>query len=213
MKFDGIIFDLDGTLWDSRASIAAGWSATLREAFPDAAEVTTQQIASIMGLTERAIADKVFAQYGEDRYRVCRLCMEGEIVYLRRLGASVYDGVRQMLTELSAHTPLFIVSNCQAGYIEAFFDITGFEHFFADYTTEGHTRLKKADNIRLIAERNALKNPVYVGDTALDEQSAREAGCAFIHAAYGFGTAEEPVGSIGAPCELAPLLKSMEDSI
>ena len=33
MKFDGIIFDLDGTLWDSCRSVAESWHLTLTRRF------------------------------------------------------------------------------------------------------------------------------------------------------------------------------------
>jgi phosphoglycolate phosphatase len=35
-------------------------------------------------------------------------------------------------------------------------------------------------------EQNALKNPVYVGDTSGDHQSASQAGIDYIHVSYGF---------------------------
>lgn len=213
MKYDSVIFDLDGTLWDSRESIAQSWSATLRAHVGSAAGVSLDDVTSIMGLTQGAIADKLFSQYGEKRHELCRLCMDGEIDYIKRHGALVYDGAEDMLRALSAHIKLFAVSNCQREYIDAFFVLTGFEKYFADYLTEGHTHLKKAENIALIAARHGLKRPVYVGDTALDEQSARQAGAAFIHAAYGFGTADSPDGRIAAPRELIGLLCEQGENI
>ena len=47
--------------------------------------------------------------------------------------------------------------------------------------------MKKAQNIRLICERNGLKAPVYVGDTVWDAEACEEAGVPFIYAAYGLG--------------------------
>ena len=51
---------------------------------------------------------------------------------------------------------------------------------------------------------------MYVGDTRMDEQSAREAGCPFIHAAYGFGESEAPDAVISAPAELVGLIGKLE---
>lgn len=210
MKYDAVIFDLDGTLWDSRESIAESWRNTLRTRYNAAAVPTLDDITGIMGLTVNEIADRLFAPYGDARYDVCRACIDGENDYLRRCGAVIYDGVGDVLAALAASRALFAVSNCQAGYIESFFDLTGCGRFFTDYETEGSTGLKKADNIRLIMRRHGLRRCVYVGDTALDERSAADAGCDFIHAAYGFGTASAPVGRIGAPCELPALLDVLE---
>ena len=44
-----------------------------------------------------------------------------------------------------------------------------------------------------------------------DEKSARAAGCAFVHAAYGFGSVEKPDGVICSPMELVGLLQAMEE--
>ena len=43
----------------------------------------------------------------------------------------------------------------------------------------------------MVVERNEFQNPVYVGDTELDYDSAERAGLPFIHAAYGFGQVPE----------------------
>ena len=81
---------------------------------------------------------------------------------------------------------------------------------FCDFACEGSTGLKKAGNIRLIASRNGLKAPVYIGDTVMDEHSAREAGCPFVHAAYGFGTAESPDAVIASPAALPGVIAALE---
>ena len=103
-----------------------------------------------------------------------------------------------MLAALSETRPLFIVSNCLDGYIECFLESSGLAARFRDWACEGSTGLKKAGNIALICRRHGLRRPVYVGDTRMDEQSAREAGCLFIHAAYGFGESEAPDAVIAA---------------
>jgi phosphoglycolate phosphatase len=59
--------------------------------------------------------------------------------------------------------------------------------------------------------RNGLKKAVYVGDTAGDEKAARDAGCSFIHAAYGFGQAEAPDAAAQSPAELEVLIHGMEE--
>ena len=43
-------------------------------------------------------------------------------------------------------------------------------------------------NNKIIIERNNLKNPIYVGDTQGDKQSAIDAGIPFVYAEYGFGS-------------------------
>ena len=114
-----------------------------------------------------------------------------------------------MLTDLSRRYPLFVVSNCEKGYIEAYFAGTGMGKYFTDFESAGNTGLPKSENIALVVKRHGLKRPVYVGDTALDCRSAQEAGVPFIHAAYGFGNVEE-VPAIHSLEALPNLLKQME---
>ena len=205
MKADSIIFDLDGTLWDSCRVVSESWGETLRRAYGIKAGPDPGRIRGIMGMTAAGITGALFSQYGARAEEMCLRCIREENAYIARHGGDVYPGVRETLAALRERLPLFIVSNCQDGYIECFLESTGFGPFFADHACEGVTGRGKADNIALIIRRNGLKAPVYVGDTAMDERSAREAGLPFIHAAYGFGTAEGPDAVIRRPEELLPL--------
>ena len=166
-----------------------------------------------MGMTGEQIARTLFSGYGERAMEVCMTCIQEENAYIARHGGDVYPGTAEMLASLAADRPLFIVSNCLDGYIECFLQSSGFGGFFRDWACEGSTGLRKAGNIALIARRNGLRAPVYVGDTALDEQSAREAGVPFIHAAYGFGTAKAPDAVIASPAELAALIEEEETHV
>ena len=186
---DGIIFDLDGTLWDSCRVVSESWGLVLRECYGAERTPTPQDVKRIMGMTADEIARTLFSAYGERADEVCRRCIRGENAYIARHGGDLYPGVRDMLETLSARYPLFIVSNC---------------------LDEGTTGLRKAGNIALIAKRGGLRAPVYVGDTDMDERSAREAGCPFVFAAYGFGRAESPDAVIAAPMELPALIEGWE---
>lgn len=207
---DGIIFDLDGTLWDSCRVVSESWGETLRRRFGIEKGPDAQAVRGIMGMTAAEITAALFSQYGARAAEICLACIHGENEYIAVHGGDVYPGVREMLETLSARLPLFIVSNCLDGYIECFLKSSGFALFFRDWLCEGATGLKKAGNIALIAERRGLNHPVYVGDTRMDEQSAREAGCPFIHAAYGFGESEAPDAVIRAPAELTGLIERLE---
>lgn len=192
MKFDAVIFDLDGTLWDSSETVAACWKTVMSQHGQLPVEPDGALIRSLMGMTSQQICDKVFSAYGESGETVCRLCLEEEPVYITKHGARIFDGLEEVLSALSARLPLFIVSNCQKNYIESFLNCSGMGKYIKGHTCEGDTGLGKADNIGVIMERYGVRNAVYVGDTASDEKSAFAAGCAFVHAAYGFGTAVNP---------------------
>lgn len=211
MGIDGIIFDLDGTLWDSCRVVAESWAKTLRENYGADDVPCTEDAKSIMGMTATGIADKLFSHYGERAMEVCLKCMADEIAYISEHSGDVFPGVEDMLRGLSEQYPLFIVSNCQDGYIQCFFKATGFDRYIKDMECEGSSGLSKADNIRLIMERGGLQRAVYVGDTEGDEKSARAAGCSFIHAAYGFGKAKAPDAVAQSPAEIEALIHSLEE--
>lgn len=101
---------------------------------------------------------------------------------------------------------VYIVSNCQAGYIELVMNKLGIRDCVTDHECFGVTGFTKADNIRLVCERNGIdmKDAVYIGDTAGDYDSAMEAGVGFIYAAYGFGP-EKPVPGYTGPVINNPL--------
>ena len=100
------------------------------------------------------------------------------------------------IEELKEKYPLYIVSNCQSGYIEAFLDHYGFGKYFEDIECYGNNLRQKGDNIRLLADRNGLTEAVYVGDIQGDYDASCHAGVGFIHAAYGFGTIAADVPEI-----------------
>ena len=50
MRFDGILCDLDGTLWDSCLSVAESWRSTLRTRYNAQHLPSIEDIQSIMGL-------------------------------------------------------------------------------------------------------------------------------------------------------------------
>lgn len=199
----GIIFDMDGTLWDSAANVAKSWNIARKKGGFPGKELTAANIQGVMGKTMDVIADILFGDLPrEKRMRLLELCCEEENAYLRENGGVLYDGVKETLGRLGEHYGLSIVSNCQKGYIEAFLDYYRMWDLFSDTECYGNNLLQKGVNIRLVAKRSGLDRAVYVGDIQGDYDAARQAGVGFIHAAYGFGTIDAPVPAIASFGEL-----------
>ncbi len=210
-NIDGIIFDLDGTLWDSCRIVAESWGYTLRTKYASQQAPTKAEVRSVMGLTVSQIAEKLFSDYGNRALEICTDCIREENSYLASHGGGTpYPGLEELFCRLSERCGLYIVSNCIDGYIQCFLSCTGLGKYIKDFECEGVTGMKKADNIALIAQRNGLKRYIYVGDTSSDEESAALAGCPFVHASYGFGTAKAPAAVIGAPLELLAVVDAMD---
>ena len=193
----GLIFDMDGTLWDSAEGVAIAWNQVIRPAYGEELCITTEDMKGVMGLPMDALAEKLFPELsGEEQDSLLSACVVRENDYLRERGGQLYPGLEETLARLSESYPLFIVSNCQSGYIEAFLDHYGFWKYFRDIECFGNNSRQKEENIRLIMERNGLTGALYVGDIDKDYRSALKAGVGFIHAAYGFGKIEEEVPRI-----------------
>lgn len=202
----GIIFDVDGTLWDSSVQVAEAWSQAVKRypQYPQIQrEITPQMVYTNMGKTMSAFADALFPELEvQSRMEVMDACMEYENEYLEDHPGALYPGVKEVFEELSRKYALYIVSNCQKGYIEVMMRSCGLEPFVEDIESYGNTGRPKGENIRLVIERNQIGQCFYVGDTAMDQKASKEAGIPFVYASYGFGTSKEPAAEIGTITEL-----------
>lgn len=193
----GIIFDMDGTLWDSAAGVAESWNEAMRRIGYDRTPLTAKDIQSVMGKTMEEIADILFPDTDKElQEKVSNLCYQLENDYLRKHGGVLYPNIRETMERLKATYHLYIVSNCQSGYIEAFLDYYHFHDLIEDFACYGDNDKPKGVNIALLYERNGLDDAVYVGDIQGDYDESMKAGVKFIHAAYGFGTIREKVPEI-----------------
>ncbi len=194
MNKKGILFDLDGTMWDSAQSVAESYNIALSRLGYDMT-LTADDVKSVMGKTMYEIAHIFFDELSKEKAtEIMDYCTEVEGEYIVEHGGSIYSGLEDMLKALKADGWFIAcVSNCQSGYIEAFLEYTKLGCYFDDIECWGNTLKLKAYNIELVAKRNELTDVVYVGDTMGDYNSALEAGAKFIHASYGFG--EVPGGT------------------
>lgn len=198
MNYDGIIFDLDGTLWDSTKPICDSWNEVLKK-HPEISRrvITIEDLGDCMGLPMYDIAAKLFPEESkETQVKIMDELCSYENEYLAIHGGILYPELENVLGELKKKYKLFIVSNCQDGYIEAFLKAHHLEQYFTDTECWGRTRVSKGESNRILIERNHLENPIYVGDTAGDAKSASDAEIPFIYAEYGFGSVDQYDGKI-----------------
>ncbi len=205
-----VIFDLDGTLWDSGDSVAESWNIVIQRAGLDIS-LTGDDIRRNMGKTMNDIADDLFAALpAEERYALARRCEVFENSYIEEHGGILFEGVRETLEKLHRDgVSMSIVSNCQEGYIPAFLVSMDMGRYFDDYEEWGRSGLLKADNIRLVMERNGADKAVYVGDIQKDADASARAGVPCIWAAYGFGHIDKPAGVLDKFSDLPQVLKDL----
>jgi phosphoglycolate phosphatase len=208
---DSIIFDLDGTIWDPIDTVLDAWNSRIKEHEQIKRELTRTDFESTMGLQMHEISVKLFPDLNEDiRAQVIKECCDAEQGYLKKHGGNLYPHVEDVLKKLSKKYKLYIVSNCQDGYIESFYEFHKLEKYFLDYENPGRTGLSKGENIKLIIQRNNLSDPVYVGDTEGDLKAAKYAGVPFVYAKYGFGQVNDYDDSIDKFDDLVKLYLTEE---
>ncbi|MEF9477958.1 HAD family hydrolase [Chryseobacterium sp. 1B4] len=194
MNTKNLIFDLDGTLWDPRATIIKIWNKVLGKHQLIQREIKPEDMDQYMGLLAHDIIKDIVPGISDLQVRdLLSEIVAEENKILRIQGGILYDGVEDTLKSLANTHALFIVSNCQDGYIESFLEYYRFNDLFTDFESHGRTQKPKADNIRLLMERNQLsfEDSVYIGDTQTDYDSAKTNGLPFVFCKYGFGKLAE----------------------
>lgn len=207
MTTTGIIFDVDGTLWDSTDTVAKAWTDAIQQNTHLNLEINGAVLKTLFGKTMSEIASALFPSLPEkDRLSILDICYEYENRLLKTQPGRLYDKVYETLSILSKKYPLFIVSNCQCGYIELLLETTKITPFITDTLCFGQTQAPKSQTILNLMERNHLKNAVYIGDTQGDYDACKAAGIPFIYADYGFGEIKNAPVSIHTFSELVTLL-------
>ncbi|MBO4678946.1 MAG: HAD family hydrolase [Lachnospiraceae bacterium] len=202
-----LIFDIDGTLWDTTEVVATAWNKAVSERIvPELADlhITADMLKKEFGKPMDVIADDLFGDIDAGvKAEILSLCCKYEQEAIEECTDDLrYEGMTETLAELSKDHNLYIVSNCQDGYIELVIGKTGLAEYIKDFECFGHTGLQKDENITLLMERNGVApaDAVYIGDTMGDFNATHKAGIKFVFAGYGFGEVAEPdwrIDSIG----------------
>ena len=192
MKFESLIFDIDGTLWDSRQLVAEGYNIQLRKEGYDHLCVDAEILRPLFGKVIGEIADALLGSIEpSERYALMERCMKTENDYLFQNECRIgYPKVKETLAELSRYHRLFIVSNSQRGYPELCIEKLGLGDYIQGHMCYGDTGTSKGQTIRTLMERHNITDCIYIGDTQGDLEACREAGIPFIFCSYGLGQAE-----------------------
>ena len=208
MRYDSLILDIDGTLWDSRALVAEGYNIQLRAEGYDHLCTDAQTLKTLFGKVMTEIADALFSEIPvPERYDLMERCMATENRYLEENPCHIgYEGIRQVLEELAKKYRLFIVSNSQCGYPELCIEKLGLQSLIEGHLCFGDTGTTKGQTILTLMRKYNIENPVYIGDTQGDYEATVEAGIPFLWAAYGFGAPESWVAKADSPQALLEVL-------
>lgn len=211
---DGIILDIDGTIWNTTGIVAVAWNRAIDRSGLAAKKVNAQTLQQEFGKTMDVIAQDLWPNLSKaDQEKLLSYCCTEEQIEVKNNTIDItYPGVVETIKELSTMQNLFIVSNCQNGYIELTMEKTGIAPYIKDFECYGRTGKAKAENIQILCSRNGITAPIYVGDTQGDCDACLQAEIPFIWASYGFGKAETYFDKIDKFSDLTGIVTSINKS-
>ncbi len=159
---DGVIFDLDGTLWDASASATKAWNRALSKCGHSDHLVTIEELKAFTGIRIEIILEEKFAFMGKKGIlEFLGVYRNMELEEMRKGGGALYPDVEIVVKTLFRTKRLFIVSNCLVGYIENFFHHSKLGPCFAGYESTGRTGRPKHENIRKVMNEHGVRMAVY----------------------------------------------------
>jgi phosphoglycolate phosphatase len=189
IRFRLIVFDLDGTLIDSRRDLALAVNDVLRER--GAAPLDDDVVGRMVGDGARVLIERAFAaaDLPPERDTLDRFLA----AYDKRLldHTHLYPGVTEVFESLASRARLTILTNKPLSQTRTIVDALGLRPFLADVTGgDGPLPRKPAPDglLRLMEDAAAdQQSTLYVGDSHVDLETARRAGTRICLARYGFG--------------------------
>jgi phosphoglycolate phosphatase-like HAD superfamily hydrolase len=172
MAARALVFDLDGTVWDSHPWLARIIGGSEEPAYG----------AALASLREHQPAARLLRTARVSPARFASACDAAEELAL-------YPGVIEALEELTERgTPLAVVTNLPAWMAEPMLERQGIRHYLQPVVS--YSRVGKARRItQAIAVLGARQghDTWYIGDTEADGRAAFEASVSFAWASYGYG--------------------------
>jgi len=196
MKFPAVIFDLDGTLLDTLADVAAAMNAALQKmGFPGH---ETAAYRYLTGDGVRAMAERSLPAAGSDPATVESCIREFRSEYAHRWGRKTkpYPGIRRLLSALNRRgVKVSVLSNKLDEFtrraVRDFLPGFEFSHIIGAKSEippkpDPAGALFIAGKLRIPADRI-----IYLGDTGVDMQTAVRAGMFPVGALWGFRDKKE----------------------
>ena len=197
MKYKTLIFDLDGTLLNTLDDLAASVNYSMREC--EFSERTIDEVRRFIGNgVEVLIRRAVPTDTSEDDYKKALAIFKEHYKQNSRNNTAPYDGIIGLLTQLKRDGyNLAIVSNKVDFAVKDLRD-----EFFAGLIDvaigdSDATRTKPEPDMvyKAVEELGVdIKECVYIGDTDVDIETAKNSGMDCISVSWGFRTKSELIG-------------------
>jgi phosphoglycolate phosphatase len=207
-----LIFDLDGTLIDSKPGVVKSFVLAAKTVFP---EIALDKSLVPVGPPIRQICQAVFPNIAEPEME--RMAAAFRVHYDSQgwTNTELYDGAGDVLSKCKQNgLMLDIATNKPLGVTKAVLSHLKIDGFFRSVVAVDSITppfAGKTEIIRHLIKLNRmdLERTVYVGDTAEDAEAARACGIRFVWAAYGYGRmkgGEQILATINKLAELGEFL-------
>ncbi len=209
-----LVFDLDGTLIDSRRDLADAANEAL--AAHGYAPLAVEAIARMVGEGARVLLQRAFAAHGAElptgALETFLACYDQRLF----VHTCLYPGIRETLAHLAQRATLAVLTNKPVGPARLLLDHFALTPYLFRVVGGDGPFPRKPDPAGLrsiMTEASATPEAtMLVGDSWIDHATARRAGVRVCLVRYGFGFDQLPVGLlqgdevlVDAPRELARL--------
>jgi phosphoglycolate phosphatase len=200
LPFDVVVFDLDGTLADTAADLAAALNHALTQL--GRAPVPADSVRALIGHGGRALLRSGLEATGEASDALVEqnypVLLEH---YARHIcdGTVPYPGIEAALDAIAAAgARTAVCTNKAEGLTRALFEALGWRNRFAAIVGGDTLPFRKPDPapLREAVARAGGGRAVLVGDSITDADTARAAGVPFIAVSFGFR--DRPLDALGA---------------
>jgi phosphoglycolate phosphatase len=197
-----LVFDLDGTLVDSRQDLANSVNAMLAEL--DRPALPSAVVAEMVGEGAGVLVKRALAARGVDPARTSGALQRFLVLYEERLldYTREYEGITAALQTLQCGNRLAVLTNKPGHASRRILEGLGLARFFADVVGGDSAHPRKPDPAALLhlASRFGAgsEDRWMIGDSRIDLETARNAGARACLVRYGFGFRFEESDLAGA---------------